>query len=85
MRFSRDGTQTSKSVRQTGCQPVSSQQAKSPLGAQAGMPVFQLARTRQDGIQLFLCQQLPQDELQNPTVPVVIDFDRGIDPQSNGN
>jgi hypothetical protein len=34
---------------------------------------------------LLAGEQLAQDELQDSAVPVVIDFDRGIDSQSNGN
>ena len=34
---------------------------------------------------LLAGEQLAQDELQNSAVPVVIDFDRGINSQSNGN
>ena len=33
----------------------------------------------------LLRQQLAQDELQDAAVPIVIDFDRGIDSQANGN
>ncbi len=30
-----------------------------------------------------ISQQLPQDKRQNPAVPIIIDFDRRIDPQSH--
>ena len=47
-RFMRNGTRTSKSVRQTGIPAcfvhIAIQQAESPLGAQASMPVFRLLR-----------------------------------------
>ena len=47
-RFMRNGTRTSKSVRQTGIPTcfvhIAIQQAESPLGAQASMPVFRPLR-----------------------------------------
>ncbi|PYL92952.1 MAG: hypothetical protein DMF14_02095 [Verrucomicrobia bacterium] len=47
-RFMRNGTRTSKSVRQTGIPAcfvhIAIQQAESPLGAQASMPVFRPLR-----------------------------------------